>query len=97
MDQTRLKLSEDLRPIYDLEMSSGNSILRVDEPAGTLCPLAVVFAQPLKRGKILTELELSGDVVWHENDDPRYEVDGMAGFTSKKTRHFIYGPIQRGR
>ena len=95
MDQTRQKLSIDLQPIYDYEMANGNSVLRVDEPAGTSCPLAVVFVKPLNKKQIATALKLDRDVTWHENDDPHYEVGGTAGFTSKKSHQFVYGPFHR--
>lgn len=93
MDQIKQKLSSDLQAIYDHEIAEGNSVLRVDEPAGTLCPLAIVFVKPLNRSAILADINLDSSVTWHMNDDPHYEVNGMAGFTSSRSRQFVYGPI----
>ena len=95
MNDVRQKLSSDLLPIYEDEIARGNEVLRVDEPAGSLCPLAVVFRLPLERESARLNQSVGDDVYWHENADPHYEVDGMAGFASKKSRQFIYGPIAR--
>ncbi|WP_157532766.1 hypothetical protein [Hyphomonas polymorpha] len=76
MNDIRKKLSPDLLPIYEDEIARGNEVLRVDEPAGSLCPLAVVFRLPLKRESAPSSQAVGNDVYWHENADPRYEVDG---------------------
>ena len=41
------RVSPDLRPICDLELSLGNQLAYVSEPAGTTCPLALGFEKPL--------------------------------------------------
>jgi hypothetical protein len=56
------KLSEDLLPIYKLELDRGNEVAGVDEPAGTKCPYAVVFKKPLHKTEIEAELVLSPTV-----------------------------------
>lgn len=93
MDSVRQKLSANLLPVYDLETSLGNGVVRVDEPAGTQCLLAVVFVQPLHKTQLEAQLKFSPTVFWHENLDPHYERDGMAGYFCDETHHFVYGPI----
>ena len=85
-------LSEDLRPIYDLEMAKGNQVERIDEPAGTDCPLAVVFKHPLHVKEIRSELTLPSSVEYWEHYDPHYSVKAEAGYACQKTAHCIIGP-----
>lgn len=87
----RRKLSPNLQPIFDLEVSLGNSVLRVDEPAGSLCPLAVIFRQPLHRAEVDATLRLASAVEWWENHDPHYSIEG--GYACEETRHAIAGPL----
>ena len=86
-----LKLSQDLFAIYQLELSRGNEIERVDEPAGTTCPYAVVFKRPLNRGAIESEVELSASVKYWESRDPHFPQE--AGYYSETTRHVVVGPL----
>lgn len=84
------KLTKELRSIYDLEIQLGNSVLRVDEPAGTKCPFAVVFARPLHFSEIRKALMLSSDIEIWKNTDAHYPRE--AGFYSQKTKQAIAGP-----
>ena len=94
MDGIDLKLSADLKPIYELEVDLGNKVLRIDEPAGTRCPFAIVFASPIHKKEIETMLVIPNSVSWHESADQHYERYGMAGYFSIETRHFVYGPMK---
>jgi len=85
------KLSQDLLPIYQLELDKGNEVARVDEPAGTKCPYAVVFKNPLHKAEIESELELPASVKYWESRDSHYPTE--AGYYSEATRHAIAGPI----
>lgn len=85
------KLSQDLLPIYQLELERGNEVERVDEPAGTNCPYAVVFKKPLHKAEIEEMLDLSPSVKYWESRDPHYSKE--AGYRSETTRHAIAGPI----
>lgn len=85
------KLSQDLLPIYQLELDKGNEVERVDEPAGTECPYAVMFKKPLHKKEIESELHLSESVKYWESRDWHYEK--RAGYYSETTRHAIAGPI----
>ena len=86
-----IKLSEDLLPIYKLELEKGNEVKRIDEPAGTKCPYAVIFKRPLHKTEIESELALLPSVRYWESRDPHYPKE--AGFLSEETRHAIAGPI----
>ena len=57
-DRLRVKLSEDLLPIYRLELQLNNEVVRIDEPAGSTCPYAVIFKLPLHKRQIEMELQL---------------------------------------
>jgi hypothetical protein len=84
-------LSKDLQPIYQLELESGNEVARIDEPAGTECPYAVIFKHPLHRTRIDAELQLSTSVKYWESRHPYYPME--AGFRSDISGHSVAGPL----
>lgn len=83
-------LSQDLLPIYQLELKLGNQVERVDSPAGTLCPLAVVFREPLHLQEI-AKLHLPPSVSQWSNFDPHYSME--TGYSSSVSKHAISGPM----
>lgn len=91
MDACSEKLSPDLRALYEEAIATGNFVFRVDEPAGTLCPLAIVFGKPLIRLADGTPRALPAGVQWWENHDSHYEIE--AGWQSEKSRHILTGPL----
>jgi hypothetical protein len=90
----RTGLSKDLRPIFDLEIELGNEVAYVAEPAGTECPYAVSFKQPLHLQPIYERLKLPAEIKFWESRDPHYEIE--AGFSSSASRHTVSGPIEEG-
>jgi hypothetical protein len=85
------KLSPALKPIYDLELTLGNEVERVDEPAGSECPYAVIFTHPLHFDEIEQGLVLPRSVVRKESRDPHYPIEG--GYKCESTQHVVAGPI----
>ena len=86
-------LSNNLKPIYDLEISLGNTVASVDSPADTKCPLAISFKNGLNHFKIKSELTLNNSVEHFINKDPHYPKD--SGYVCKKTNQVIAGPLGR--
>jgi len=85
-------LSKHLNPIVELELKLGNAVVRIDEPAGTHCPLAVVFSHPLHFYDIKKQLVLDPVVERWQNRDPHYALE--AGFVCKETGHTVAGPMR---
>ena len=85
-------LSTNLQGIYDLELALGNTVVRVDEPAGDRCPLAIIFKNPLHKGEIESTLKLSLTVKWWESRDPHYPMEG--GYGCDETDHALAGPLR---
>lgn len=83
-------LSENLKAIVEYELSVGNEIRRIDRPAGTKCPMAVVFMRPLKFAEFLENNELPTDVERWENKDRHYDLE--AGYICRKTNQAIAAP-----
>jgi hypothetical protein len=87
------ELCDHLRTVVDLELQLGNTIRSVDAPAGTRCPVAVVFLNVLHRTEIERVLRPTAPISWHDNADPHFEVAGTAGYFCEEDRHFVYGPV----
>lgn len=85
-------ISESLRVIVGYELARGNAVERVDEPAGSRCPLAVIFTKPLDFQGFKKCYAMPPGVVTWENLDPHYPLE--AGYLCERTRHAIGGPIQ---
>ncbi len=85
-------LSNALKPIVDFELSVGNDIERVDLPAGTRCPLAVVFKKPLDFKGFENKNGKPKDVDRWENRDRHYDLE--SGYVCEKTRQAITAPIK---
>jgi hypothetical protein len=86
------KLCQELRPIVELEIRLGNQIVRVDEPAGTLCPFAVIFLNSLHHDLIDSELSISDTVYSWENTDAHYPLE--SGYKSQSSAHVVAGPLR---
>lgn len=86
------RLSKNLQPIYELELRLGNEVLRVDEPAGTACPLAIVFQRPLHFKEAEQKGLLRDRVRQWENKDPHYPPE--AGYMCEETRHALAVPLK---
>ncbi|MFN4352727.1 MAG: hypothetical protein ACK4F6_18160 [Hylemonella sp.] len=84
-------LSKTLEEIVTFEIARGNAVERIDQPAGTRCPLAVIFKRPLDIKGFLSLQSLPSGVETWENRDRHYPLE--AGYVCEKTRHAIAGPL----
>ena len=85
------ELSENLRDILEYELARGNSISRIDQPAGTRCPLAVILSKPLDIRAYKAGHQLPANVQTWENRDRHYPLE--AGYSCEHSRHAIAGPL----
>lgn len=84
-------LSETLKPLVDFELLRGNEIVRVDRPAGTKCPMAVIFQKSLDFNGYKEKYGEPAGIDRWENRDRHYPLE--AGYVCEKTRQAIAGPI----
>lgn len=87
------RLSEALRPIYELECRLGNPLVAVDEPGTTAGLVAVTLRDPLHFDEIERSLSLPPTVVRWESRDPHYPLE--AGYVCKRSNHSIAGPLAK--
>lgn len=85
-------LSDALQPVYDYEISRGNQVDRIDKPAGSNCPLAVIFRAPLDVQGFISMQGLPNDVKTWENRDRHYPLE--KGYVCERSHHAIAGPLQ---
>jgi hypothetical protein len=85
-----LELSADLRPIYELELRLGNQLVGVGSPAGTACPLAIIFRDSIHFQEIGERLELPASVIRWDNTDSHYPIE--SGYRSSTSGHALAGP-----
>ncbi len=93
----RQNLSPNLQTIYDIEVALGNTVVRVDEFAGTSCPLAVVFKNPLHRSEIESKIRILPPVHWLEERNEHYSRTGEGAYKCEDTGHAIIGPLPTQR
>lgn len=84
-------LSHALKIIYDYEINQGNVVERVDEPAGTLCPLAIVFKKRLYFIGSNEEKQLVKSIAFWMCSDPHYPM--QSGYRDETSAHVICGPL----
>lgn len=85
------ELSHQLTPIYDLELSLGNVVLRMDRNKWSRCPLAIIFRDPLHFEQAVSRLAIPACVRRWENRDSHYDLE--AGWTCDETGHSLSGPL----
>ena len=86
-----IRLSAQLQSIYDLEIELGNEVARIDEPAGSTCPYAIVFVKPLHLKEIEERIRLPASVEFWECRDTHYPIEN--GYKCAVTSHTISVPI----
>ena len=90
VNETPPDLSVSLAQVVAFELARGNSIARIDQPAGSRCPLAVIFARPLDTRGYAAGSLVEGISTW-ENHDGHYPLE--AGYMCERTRHAVAGPL----
>ena len=85
-------LAESLDGLLGFELARGNTVVRVDRPAGSRCPLAVILARPLDIAQFKASNRLPDGVETWENRDSHYLLE--AGYICKRTRHAQAGPLR---
>jgi hypothetical protein len=85
-----ISICPDLRLVYDYEVAHGNTVARIDAPAGTECEYAIVFAEPLKIWGTAKTGEISPAVKYWECLDTHYAIE--VGFYCREHRHSVAGP-----
>lgn len=91
MNQVR-DLSEALKKIYEYEIGRGNQIERVDRPAGSNCPLAIIFRAPLDVSGFVIAYGMPTGVKTWENRDSHYPLE--KGYVCESTHHALAGPLR---
>lgn len=91
VNSKNMKLSPYLEPIYNLELSLGNEVERIDEPSWSNCPYGIYFKDKLHFEEIKEKLNLPPFIKYWENKDSHYSLE--AGFLCKETMHLISGPL----
>ena len=98
MQTTFESVCEHLRDACRRELENGNEVLRIDEPAGTQCPL-VVFRYKLTIIGTLETGDLDSRVRHWESRAPHYELrlDYSAPFTNMRcpVQPSIVGKVAR--
>jgi len=89
------QLSQNLTPIYEIELRLGNVVQSIDEPAGSKCPLALNFLHQLHIAEIRDQIALPASVEYWENRDSHYPMQN--GYRCNVTGHVISGPLPTGR
>jgi hypothetical protein len=84
-------LSTSLQPVLTFEVSRGNRVARIDRPAGSRCPLAVILERPLDFVAFRGKHALTDGVRTWENRDSHYPLE--AGYVCEATGHAVVGPI----
>ena len=87
-----LVVTSTLQVVLSFDLERGNTVVRVDQPAGTRCPLAVVLAKPLDIAGFKESHGLPPMVNTWKNLDSHYPLE--AGYVCEQTRHAIVGPLQ---
>lgn len=85
-------LAENLSAILAFELARGNTVVRIDRPAGSRCPLAVILARPLDIAGFKSSHGLPSSVDTWENRDSHYPLE--AGYICERTRHALAGPLR---
>jgi hypothetical protein len=83
-------LSTRLDGIVEFELQRGNSIERIDRPAGWNCPLAVIFRMPLDIVGFQAVAGIPSGVRTWQNRDTHYPLE--TGYVCEQTNHAIAGP-----
>ena len=89
-----IEISDDIRAIVEYELDNGNEIVRVDQPAGTKCPVAVILKFPFRIRKSRADGVVSATVSWWEYEDAHYPADWSCGFKSVKSSHAVAAPLR---
>jgi len=89
------QLCKDLKPIYELELSSGNTVERVEKFAYTKCDLGIYFSKPLHFKEIEKGITLSSAIERWENNDRHYSMGGEAGYYCSECKHSVAGPLKK--
>jgi hypothetical protein len=84
-------LAESLREILAFELARGNTVVRVDRPAGSRCSLAVILASPMDIAGFRVSHEVPSSVDTWQNRDSHYPLE--AGYICERTRHALAGPL----
>lgn len=94
--QTTMKLPDDLshslQQIAQHELARGNEIERIDRPAGSASPLAIVFAKPLDFDGFRKGQRLPPNVRTWSNRDRHYDLED--GYVCDTTHHVLSGPMR---
>jgi len=85
-------LSKNLQVILEFELARGNSIARIDPPAGTRCPLAVILSGSLDILGFRATHSFPTAVATWENRDTHYPLE--TGYVCEQTWHTIAGPLR---
>lgn len=86
------KLSKDLVPVFRFQLELGNSVARVDSPAGMNCPYALILKNKINHREIEKHIKLNSRIRKWKNTDPHY--DRESGYFCETTNHAIACPIK---
>jgi hypothetical protein len=84
-------LSASLQPLLDLELRYGNEVQRIDEPAGSKSPYAMILRFKLHFPEARKELVIPTRVTRWQSTDPHYPCE--AGYLCHRTHHVLAGPL----